>query len=149
MVTLRWLDMECDLERMFGDLAGELPTSTAGDEDFVLSAQTLPISPPQMRTSKLLISKGVHGYNGWYRADSLWCQASRHTYKHLGLLILAALFHPQASKVHVELTHPDSEIKNLVIDFEHISSDDLTPGYHTRPFALNYYPEETQRHPWP
>jgi YD repeat-containing protein len=55
---------------------------------------------------------------------------------------------PNPQKVHIKLTHPVSDIKNIVIYFEYKDLDEIEPGYNTRPYAFNYYPEETERHPW-
>lgn len=138
----------CDLEHFFGKLADEIPTSTAGSDNFIFSCQTLPVPPAHLVTDRLVIRKQKHAYQSWFRADALWFQAHKSTYRQLGLLILAVIFHPTPSTVHLELTHPASDIKNVRIEFEYRNLNEIYPGYSTHPYALNYYPEEMEWHPW-
>lgn len=84
----------------------------------------------------------------WFRADALWFYACEQTYRQLGLLILAVVFQPDVPGVDLELTHPASDIRHLCITYEHPNLNDVPPGYTTRPYALNYYPDEAASHPW-
>jgi hypothetical protein len=99
-----------------------------------------------MVSDRLIIRKSWHRYNWEYRADALRIQAHRATYRQLGLLILAVLFHEEPVQVRLDLTHPSSEIQHLLVEFaycqEHYSD------YCTRPYLFRYSPQETQRHPW-
>src|SRR5690348_12877348 len=98
--------MNCDLKTVFGGAALRVPASV--DDSFVFSSQTLPIPPVYMETERLLVRRTYHDYNGWYRADSLWFQAHKSTYKNFALLILAMIFHAEPNRVFLELTHPAS-----------------------------------------
>jgi hypothetical protein len=140
--------MKCDLKTVYGGLALRVPT-TNGD-NFVFSAQTLPIPPAYMQTERLLVRRTYHDYNGWYRADSLWFQAHRSTYRNLALLILAVIFHAEPARVQLELTHPASDIKHIIIEYEHKGWREDYPNYVValRPYEFNYYPAEAAKHPW-
>jgi hypothetical protein len=81
-----------------------------------------------------------------YRADSLQFQAIWETYRHLGLLILAVVFHKQPAQARLNLSHPASDIKQLVVEYEY--PPDYYPAYQTRPYRFRYAPDETDRHPW-
>jgi hypothetical protein len=141
--------MTCDLERVFGELSRVIPASIADrDHNFLFTAETLPQPPAHMETDRLYIAKGIHDYDSCFRADALWWFATKDTYTHLALLILAVLFHPEPDKVDVRLTHPASEIKHLIVEYEYPPLDLLPSGYIARPFALNYYPDETERFPF-
>lgn len=139
--------MKCGLEDSFGELAAELPTSFDSNH-YILSSQNLPVSPPRLASDRLYIQKCTHGYGDSHRVDSLNFFAHKETYQHLGLLIMAVVFHPQPREVIIELTHPASEIKNLVVEYEHRDLEDLPGGYHTRPDGFVYFPSETSKHPF-
>ena len=136
--------MNCDLERLFGTLARAIPTSL--NESFVFSSETLPAPPAHMVTERLYIQKGGHAYESRFYADALWFFAHKRTYRELALLILAIVFHPEPIKVQLELTHPASEIKLLVIQVDQDTF--ASSGYTTRPHRFEYSPDKTDRHPW-
>ena len=138
----------CDLETIYLDLASQLPTSTDGNESVTLSTQNLPLSPVEMASGNLYILRVQHVYNDWFKADQLWCFARKETYRHLGLLILSVVFHQQVSQTEVKLTHPQSEIKSLIVEYAHRNKNELTAGYHTQPFAFEYYPRLPDKHPF-
>jgi len=140
------LTMARDLETTFGLLAERVPTGPVGDIDFVLSAGDLPAPPASLDTDRLIVHRRWHGYNADYRADSLWFQASRETYRQLGLLILSVLFHEQPAQVRLAVCHNRSDIRQLIVEYEYPEED--YPGYQSRPHRYCYYPGETARHPW-
>lgn len=139
--------MKCDLERYFGELADQIPTSDDGNHEFIFSSQTLPIPPATMQTNRLVIKKTEHHY-GSYRTDLLLLYAHKKPYRHLGLLILSVVFHSQLAKVEIELTHPESQVKKLIIEYDFEPLEELPGGYHTQPYGFVYYPEEIGKHPW-
>ncbi len=138
--------MNCDLERLFAEVAPRIPTSA--DEELVLSAATLPRPPTQLTTDRLYIVKGIHEYHPAFRADVVHVHADKPTYRNLGLLILAVLFHTEPWEVQIELTHPASAIQLLVVESPYKGPDDIGPGYNTRPYVFSYTPEPTSRFPW-
>ena len=140
--------MGCDLESIFGELATELPTSFGGDEDIILSALNLPVAPPRLISDRLYIVKAAHVYGDAYRVDRLNFYTDKPTCTHLGLLLMAVVFHPEPPRVLVELTHPASEVKNLIFEYEYRDLEHLPGGYHTRPYGFVYYPSETDKHPF-
>ncbi len=141
--------MTAALEYLFGEVAEKVPTS--GNEEIVYSAATLPRPPALIMTDQLYIEKGFHDYHpGWFRADTLLFHARKTTYRQLGLLIMAVVFHLEPTEVHIELTHPASAIKHLIIQSPYKGPDDLHPGYNTRPYCFLYSPHSTTRwFPWP
>jgi hypothetical protein len=139
--------MTCDLERFYGEVAAVLPTSE--DEELRLSAATLPLPKTYLTTDRLYIVKGTHDYDGCFRAATVLFHAHKATYRQLGLLILAVVFHTMPEAVTVELTHPASAIKRLVVESPMKGPDDISSGYNTRPYVFSYHPEATTRYPWP
>jgi hypothetical protein len=99
-----------------------------------------------MVSDRIVIRKGSHQYNWDFRADALRIQAHRETYRQFGLLILAVLFHEQPAHVQLDLTHPASDIRHLVV--EYVYSDEYDSWYTSRPYFFRYYPDETDKHPW-
>lgn len=141
--------MRCDLERIFGEMVAQLSASLGGDKRIVLTSQNLPVPPTSLVSDELYILKGTNTYPLSYRVDLLNFFAHKETYSHLGLLFLAVVLHPHPSRVLIELTHPASDIKNLVVAYEHRDLDDLPGGYHTRPFGFVYFSDQTSKHPFP
>lgn len=139
---------KCDLEKIYGDLATQLPISTDGNESFIFTPENLPIPPSQVETQNLYIKKGSHIYHPSFKIDSIGFNAHKETYRYLGLLILSAVFHPQPSEIFIKLNHPESEISNLIIEYAHLTLDNLYNGYHTKPFAFEYYPALSWKHPF-
>ena len=140
--------MSCDLESLFGKLATKLPTSLEGNEDIILSSQNLPVSPPRLVSDRLYIEKRAHHYEYTYQVDRLNFFAHKPTLTHLGLLLLAVVFHPHPPEVVIELTHSASDVKNIIIGNEYRDLEHLSGGYHTRPYGFVYYPRETHKHPF-
>jgi hypothetical protein len=145
--------MACDLESIFGPLVGQVPTVIDGDAPgFVFSASNLPVPPERMDTDRLVVRRTWRTYNyhnnEGYPVDGLVFQAKPETYRHLGLLIVAVVFHEQPVEVHLTLAHPASEIRELVVEYEHPNVSHFISGYQTRPFQFSYAPQETNCHPW-
>ena len=101
-----------------------------------------------MTIDDLYITKAEHFYNEWCRAESLSFFAGKETYRHLGLLILSVVFHDRVPRVAVKLDHPHGDIKSLRVEYDQRGIDELTTGYHTRPFAFVYYPQLPGKHPF-
>lgn len=139
--------MSDDLERLFAELAAKLPTSP--DEELELTSATLPRPSAHLTTDQLSIEKGLHDYNGVFRADVVLFHADKSTYRHLGLLILAVVFHTMQEAVEIDLTHPASVIKRLVVESPYKGPADIAAGYNTRPYVFSYSPDATTRYPWP
>jgi len=147
--------LNCDLKSIFGELAKQVPTATTGNERFLFSPQNLPVPDSELQTDQLVIKKHRHFYGislsdkleANFPVDNISVQAQKETYKNLGLLILSVLFHPEPQQVHLNLLHPDSEIKHLVVKFEYPKIEEIS-GYYSQPFGFGYVPMETSRHPW-
>ncbi|MCC6746395.1 MAG: hypothetical protein IT371_01980 [Deltaproteobacteria bacterium] len=139
--------MSCDLERLYGALTDKIDEL---ETDIVFSAGTLAEPPAELRTDRLLIKKGLHDYQCYTvsRLDMLHLQGHKRTYAQLAQLVLAKVFHPRPETVRLHLAHPDSEVKQLVLDYR--QGDEawaLVRGYEQRPYQYCYRPEEAQRHP--
>jgi hypothetical protein len=139
--------MGCDLERLFGDMAATLPTQP--DAEVRLTATTLPHPAAHLRTDRLYITRGLHEYDpGAFRADVAHVHAHKPTYQQLGLLIMAVVFHSELEEVEVDLIHPASTIRRLVIESPFRVPNNIRPGYNTRPHVFNYWPSAPSRFPW-
>lgn len=101
-----------------------------------------------MATDSLYILKGNHIYNDWFKVDGLDFFARKETYRQLGLLLLSVVFQNQTSEVIVTLSHAHSEVKSLVMEYVPRNMNKLAAGYHTRPFAFEYYPQLPDKHPF-
>jgi hypothetical protein len=138
--------MTCDLERLFAELGAMLPTDA--DEELALTSASLPRPPVHLTTDQLYIEKGIHDYNGYFRADIVLFHAHKATYRQLGLLILAVAFHTLPEAVEIQLTHPASAIKRLIVESPFAPPYDICSGYNRRPYVFSYWPAATTRYPW-
>jgi hypothetical protein len=139
---------ECDIENIFGDLLNRLPLSSDGNESITLSAKNLPVLPSVLETENIYLKKGVHSYSYNFMVDILDFHARKDFYRCFGLLIFSVIFHPQPTEVLIKLKHPQSDIVNLIVENQQSDLDNLCAGYHSIPYAFEYYPALTHRHPF-
>lgn len=141
--------MPDDLERLFGELSHSVMTATAApDGTFLFSAETLPISPADITTDRLYIETGIHEYEECFVVDMVTWYAHKETFRHLALLILATVFHPEPEQVHVHVTHPASQVTSVLVRCDGAAPDRWLGDYCTRPVSFLYAPEEVRRIPW-
>jgi hypothetical protein len=81
-----------DILRLGGPIAGQLARVTANTDAFRFDASSAPSLPPSAATDRIVIVRGQHGYNGYWRADWLGLYAARQTLRALGVIVLASLF---------------------------------------------------------
>jgi hypothetical protein len=138
----------CDLSGIFGDLAAHVPDGPPGYPNFIFHAGVLPRPPASISTDRIIIRKGYHDYNGWYRADALRMYLTQKKCRELALFMLAVGFHCPRKATTLSITHPDSSIRRIIIRASELRLDDPPAGFSMTPFALNYYPSETETFPW-
>jgi hypothetical protein len=139
---------QCDLSRTFGRLASTVPDGPPGDGRFVFHHQVLPVPPSSLSTDRIVIRKDHHIYNDCYRADGLQMCLSPRTCRELGLFLLACGFHGPMETTTLTLSHPESEIRRIVIETDPVTLDDPPSGLSMKPFALVYVVAEREKHPW-
>lgn len=120
----------------------DVPVSSSSDEETVFSTENLRRPPANLTCDTLVIKRGLHGY-GHARFDVIHIHASRETYRQLGVLLLATVFH--RDEVELVLTHRGSAIRSLVLEPVWIMS--RPSRYTVQPEAFTYWPEEKTRHP--
>ena len=130
--------MTCDLEQIYGPFADTFPTVADGNHYILLSKKNLPLPLERISTRKLIIKSVKHSYNDYYQSDLLWFQGTKQTYKQLAILICAVVFHPKLKSVHIDITHPASNIKHLIVEIP--ATTKYYPGYQTQPHRFCYYP---------
>src|SRR5476651_310047 len=101
-----------DLEAVLGGLCDKLPTND--DDEIVLSSKNLPQLPERMECSKLLIKLSEGAHEG-IRRDFLAFDAESRTYQLLALALLAKIFHEGPPIARIKLTHPASDIREIVL----------------------------------
>ena len=142
------MSRECGLQSAFGEVALRVPDGPPGESDFIFRHETLPVPPARIETDRIVIEKGYHDYNGWYRADRLLMHVESDTARRLGVFVLACAFHRPPRAV-LALSHPRSDILALVFRDQWLAGADPPVGLSTLPFAFRYFPGVTARHPWP
>lgn len=109
--------MTCDLDRLYKGVLGRVPEDE--EDDIILDRRNLPVPAEHPCTDKIVIEKRHHCYNTSFRADLLILYGAKRTLRLLGLHILAVILHKDPSESDLELTHLESDIRHLVIEFEH------------------------------
>lgn len=137
--------MECDLKKMFEYYRKNLPPVDS-EEPFITTDGSLPIPKDTYNTSSLIIKRKEHVY-GSFKVDDLWFIAKKSCYRHLGLLILSCIFSTK-EQITINLRHPNSDVKRLKIISLNLDEENLTPGFHEKPFAHSYWAAEVDTHPW-
>jgi len=125
-----------------------VPDGPPGYGEFVFHRQVLPVPPVSLTSDRIVIRKGVHDYNSWYRADGLEMFLSAQTSRELGLFLLACGFHGPAQATTLTLSHPHSDIHRIVVTADQVTLVDPPTGLSMKPFALHYFVSDTQEHPW-
>ncbi len=140
---------DCDLQRIFGSLADALPKVHDTNEyrPVILSTANLPQPPDAIATDRLwLRNPGMHSYDEFPIPSVSLC-TDKPASKHLGLLILAVLVHPDPATVEIELTHPATQIQHLRVRFEHPDPENHW-GLATQPSFFVYNTDLPEKHPW-
>lgn len=136
--------MTNDLDHILNDFISDIPS----DENIIFFSDNLISLPDHLFTDKMYIKKVKQAYDSYYRADALWFYAYRNIYRKLGLLILSVIFNEKQARLSLHLTHELSQIKRIIIEFDHKTLSEVLPGYTTRPYAFNYAPQTIQKYPW-
>ena len=133
--------MSCDLERIYGSLAAQLPDAPGDGERFHLDEAVITLPPPELASNKLLIQKSFIQRLPGCRGDYINIVVPRPTVRQLGLLVLAVLFHEERHRTILHVTNPASQVKHVVLEYRHYSKKELS-GFRSRPWVLGYVPEE-------
>jgi hypothetical protein len=136
------------LKRIFGDLALSVPDGPPGHGKFIFHDRVLPVPPASLSTNRIVIKKAEHNYESCYRADGLWMHLNQRTCREFGVFLLACGFHGPAETTTLTLSHPESDIRRIVITANRLMLDDPPSGLSMKPFALLYFVEETEKFPW-
>jgi len=136
--------MNCDLNRIFGEMRKTLPKDE--QSRIVFSASSFGGCPERFETDQLVLTKNTHDYGSGYRADLIRFRAKKETFQELGLLILAVVFRPGGYRVQVALNDPRSVIKNLVVTYSGLTA--RSSGHKTKPDQFPYSPKKVRQHPW-
>jgi hypothetical protein len=105
-------------------------------KSFDVTADLLPPAPTKITSDGLVILKSKYRYGGYYQVDLLWFYAEPEEYRLLALLLLSRLFHPHSKPTELSMTHLDSEIKTLMLDYNYETNG--RDGLHIRPYKLSY-----------
>ena len=124
-------------------LLGIFPRQSDGDGRLVLTKENLPAPRLNMVTDRLVVRKAMHQKLPGFREEQVNFYAEKLTYGCLGLLVAACVFHDElrTNRIQIALTHPEAEVKNLVIQCTHADRNELPTGYVVLPYALVYVPE--------
>src|SRR5262245_57650164 len=138
----------CDLAKYFGALASQAPDKVSEGQCLVFHPGVFPVYPETLSSDRIIIKKLVHDYNSWYRADLLWMNIDPSKARELAVFLLACIFHGPVEMTTLALTHPESDIRRLIIRPRKPVLEDPPPGLSLAPFTFSYSPSEVSRHPW-
>jgi hypothetical protein len=129
--------MNCDLERLYGDVVAQLPVGE-DDDSFLFTRDVLPQPPERLATDRLVIKRGRVQVESDHRLDQLILLAEPPALRLLGVFILAVLFHPVPGTAELALVHPKSQVKRVRVRFEHPTLETVS-GYWAAPTAFGYW----------
>lgn len=142
-----------DLANFVADALARLPTEE--NQNLTLTAETIGAPPPELETERLLLKgsfpgRVIHPSNT--RLDLVDFFADRPTYRALGLLIFATIFHQTRVQLHLDCsegTHLNGvSITDLVIDSRRDQEEPYADELVVRPFSYGYWPVPSrERHP--
>lgn len=138
--------MSNELVASFKEFQDKLPTQF-DEGGFVFSSKVLPQLGSLLEVSQPIVKKTYHDYESYYRADCLTFCANKDIYKYLGLAILSLLFHGN-KRITLLAKNKESDIKNLIIEYDNESNPRDVPNFITKPFSFEYYPQAVDKHPW-
>jgi hypothetical protein len=113
---------------------------------FAFKDTNLPVCPSELTSPDLIIRKGRHDYNGYFECDAVGFIARRETYRQLAILVLSTVFHDRPEKVRVTLTHPTSDVRQVIVESERYAQagSDLVLKTH----EFSYTPSVADKHPF-
>ena len=129
-------------------IAAMLPNDE-NDDGFRFSGNTIETLPEILETRGLIIKQGIHDYNGSWRIDYPQVYAAKEVYAALGVVTACVLLNSQVDQLEIRLTHPQSDIKSLIIEFAHpgITAEYLH-GLYVTPTVFAYEAAPVERKPW-
>ncbi|MBK9586394.1 MAG: hypothetical protein KA099_10290 [Alphaproteobacteria bacterium] len=137
-----------DLVVFTSPIAEKLPKDE-NDEGFGFTGFTLTQLPDTLESRSIVIKRGLINYNGSWRTDSLQVYATKDEYEALGIIAACVLLSPKNDRLEIRLTHPQSDIRSLVIEFPHVKVDEGYPhGLYLTPTLFEYYAMSVKRYPW-
>ena len=135
--------MPCDLERIYGNLAAQLPETSDEGERFTLDETVISVAPAELSSDNFLVLKGLIQRLPGCRGDHINIVAPRSAFRQLGLLALAVLFHESCDRSTIHITNPESRIKHLVLEYKHWQKTQVG-GFRVRPWVLGYVPDDAE-----
>ncbi len=73
--------------------------------------------------------------------DSLWFYANYSTYRQFALLTLSAMFHDKSTSIRLDLLHPASDIRHIMLEYNYRDYNDNSGWrgfYFPRPYLVRY-----------
>ena len=118
-----------------------LPVNQNGGP-FDFRRQQCPAPPSHLETAEIVLRRLYKQY-GSFRVDAVHGYGQREAWAGLGVLTMAVLFGGPGTSVHLALTRPSSDIKNVFIEVNYSEVGLLLTAERFR-----YYVEPVSRHPW-
>jgi hypothetical protein len=131
------------LDEIFADAASALPTDV--QEHRLLAARDLPPLPAIVHAPRVVVSK-VFRMHDDHRVDCVILSLERPTARLLGLAMLSQLLHQGPDEIRVLLTHPDSEMRTLLLDGQCAPFAGCR-GLRIAAREFDYEPESVERFP--
>lgn len=133
----------CDLAAHCGPLAAGLP-----DGYFLFDRHTVPAPPENLSSGRIFMPKAEKAYDSWVRVDAVWMFFTAETCRELGVFLMACGLHGPPSRVTLRLTHPKSEIRQIIVREGMQHRLDPPYGLRLAPVAFGYRPGQEQKFPW-
>jgi len=108
----------------------------------------VPALDSELETDRIVLEACDHIYYPLHRVDLLRLHADREVLRALGAWSVSSRFSPPATTATLHLTHSETWVTTLTIEYEEPTLSNPPVGYSSKPVAFHYFPEVTHRHPW-
>jgi hypothetical protein len=125
------------------ETVAQLPETSDEGERFVLDETVIPVAPAELSSENFLVRKSLLQRLPGCRGDHVDIVAPRSTFRQLGLLALAVLFHERCDRSTIHFTNPESRIKHMVLEYKHWQKTQVG-GFKVRPWVLGYVPDDAE-----
>jgi hypothetical protein len=136
------------LEEYSGFLARSLPVNMDGQLKkrwATFDRTSLPKPPDELLSDAIAVKSGSMHYSPSFKVDQVIVHAQPETYRQLGLLCLAVLFHPDVDAVDLHLRSPRTEIETIRIRYRSTRTFQGGPPmphpapFHSMPHVMWYW----------
>lgn len=118
------------------------------NDSYEFNANSIPTFFDEINFNDLIIKKGHHYYDSYFKTDSLNFILRSTNCIDLALLIIESVFHQKNNDITIHLSNPESDIALIKIRYSHYNILDHHINYFHKADKYEYISREIAKHPW-